>query len=55
MKGITIVGGYNVELFLKGGRLPEVGETVIADEFLESGGGRGSNQAVAACSAARST
>ena len=48
MKGITIVGSYNVGLFLKGGRLPEVGETVIADEFLESGGGKGSNQAVAA-------
>ena len=48
MKGVTIVGSYNVGLFLKGSRLPAIGETVIADEFLESGGGKGSNQAVAA-------
>ena len=48
MNGITIVGSYNVGLFLKGSRLPDRGETVIADEFLESGGGKGSNQAVAA-------
>ena len=47
MKGITIVGSYNVGLFLKGSKLPDTGETVIADEFLESGG-KGSNQAVAA-------
>ena len=48
MNGITIVGSYNVGLFLKGSKLPDIGETVIADEFLESGGGKGSNQAVAA-------
>ena len=45
---VTIVGSYNVGLFLKGQRLPARGETVIADEFKESGGGKGSNQAVAA-------
>jgi ribokinase len=45
---VTIVGSYNVGLFLKGRRLPALGETVIADEFKESGGGKGSNQAVAA-------
>jgi ribokinase len=45
---VTIVGSYNVGLFLKGSRLPSKGETVIADEFIESGGGKGSNQAVAA-------
>lgn len=45
---ITIVGSYNVGLFLKGQRLPVGGETVIADSFTEGGGGKGSNQAVAA-------
>lgn len=45
---VTIVGSYNVGLFLKGKRLPAPGETVIADEFVEGGGGKGSNQAVAA-------
>jgi len=47
-KTITIVGSYNVGLFLKGDRLPSVGETVIGDKFHEGGGGKGSNQAVAA-------
>lgn len=45
---VTIVGSYNVGLFLKGERLPSVGETVIGNEFFEGGGGKGSNQAVAA-------
>ena len=45
---VTIVGSYNVGFFLKGSRLPMPGETIIADAFKESGGGKGSNQAVAA-------
>lgn len=45
---VTIVGSYNVGLFLKGDRLPAVGETVIGTAFHEGGGGKGSNQAVAA-------
>ncbi len=45
---ITIVASYNVGLFLKGERLPKPGETVIADQFYEGGGGKGSNQALAA-------
>lgn len=46
-KQVTIIGSYNVGLFLKGQRLPEFGETVIADTFHEGGGGKGSNQAIA--------
>jgi len=45
---ITIIGSYNVGLFLKGNKFPIVGETIIANQFIESGGGKGSNQAVAA-------
>jgi ribokinase len=45
---VTVIGSYNVGLFLKGARLPAVGETVIGDQFHEGGGGKGSNQAVAA-------
>ena len=45
---ISIVASYNVGFFLKGQRLPEPGETVIADSFYEGGGGKGSNQALAA-------
>jgi ribokinase len=47
-KMITIVGSYNVGLFLKGQRLPCMGETITADRFVEGPGGKGSNQAVAA-------
>ena len=45
---VTVIGSYNVGLFLKGGRIPAVGETVIGDSFFEGGGGKGSNQALAA-------
>ncbi|MDR1579691.1 MAG: ribokinase [Synergistaceae bacterium] len=48
MKRITVVGSYNVGLFLKGSEIPGVGQTLIGDEFFEGGGGKGSNQAVAA-------
>ena len=47
-QGIVIVGSYNVGLFLKGERIPKVAETLIGTEFFEGGGGKGSNQAVAA-------
>lgn len=45
---VTIIGSYNVGLFLKGEVFPSVGETVIGNQFYEGGGGKGSNQAVAA-------
>jgi len=47
-KMITIVGAYNIGLFLKGQRLPSLGESVTADQFIEGAGGKGSNQAVTA-------
>ena len=47
-KLITIIGSYNVGLFLKGQKIPSVGETVIGDIFYEGGGGKGSNQAITA-------
>lgn len=49
-KKITIIGSYNVGFFFKGKLLPELGETIIGNEFIEGGGGKGSNQAVAAVS-----
>jgi len=45
---VTIVGSYNVGLFLKGESFPGPGETLIGTEFKEGGGGKGSNQALAA-------
>jgi len=47
-KGLAVIGSYNVGLFLKGERLPQKNETIIGDEFYEGGGGKGSNQAIAA-------
>lgn len=47
-KLVTVVGSYNVGLFLKGERLPAPGETQIGTKFHEGGGGKGSNQAIAA-------
>ncbi len=44
---VAVIGSYNVGLFLKGNRLPVLGETVIGEMFYEGGGGKGSNQAVA--------
>lgn len=47
-KNVTVIGSYNVGLFLKGEVIPFVGQTVIGDKFYEGGGGKGSNQAIAA-------
>ncbi len=44
---VTIIGSYAAAVFFKSHRLPLVGETVLADEFIESKGGKGSNQALA--------
>ncbi|MFW5688621.1 MAG: PfkB family carbohydrate kinase, partial [Spirochaetota bacterium] len=45
---ITIIGSSNVDLVMKMERLPEVGETVTDAEFMQTFGGKGANQAVAA-------
>ena len=45
---VTVIGSYNVGLFLKGEVLPKKGETVIGHTLHEGGGGKGSNQAIAA-------
>jgi ribokinase len=45
---VTVIGSYNVGLFFKGEALPNPGETVIGAKFYEGGGGKGSNQAIAA-------
>ncbi len=47
-KRIVVAGSSNVDLTIKASRLPQPGETVIGDRFLNSPGGKGANQAVAA-------
>ena len=43
---VTLIGSYAAAIFLKSKTLPAVGETVRAQEFIESRGGKGSNQAL---------
>ena len=45
---VVIIGSYNADLFFRGNEIPFVGQTVIGDSFYEGGGGKGSNQAIAA-------
>jgi len=44
---VVVVGGANTDFVIKGAKLPEPGETLDGDSFLEAPGGKGANQAVA--------
>jgi len=44
---VVVVGGANTDFVIKGAKLPEPGETVDGDSFLEASGGKGANQAIA--------
>ena len=46
---IIVFGSINLDLVAKTPRLPLPGETLIGDSFFTAGGGKGANQAVAAC------
>lgn len=45
---VVVVGSVNVDMIVRSERLPRPGETVVGREFVEAGGGKGANQAVAA-------
>lgn len=45
---ILVVGSTNVDLIATTERLPGPGETVLGKSFMQAGGGKGANQAVAA-------
>src|SRR5262245_14184116 len=45
---VLVVGSINLDLVARVPKLPKPGETVLGDEFVESPGGKGANQAVAA-------
>ncbi len=45
---VVVVGSVNVDLVIRGERLPSPGETVTGDAFEQHHGGKGGNQAVAA-------
>jgi ribokinase len=47
-KKIVVVGSTNVDLIIKGDKIPRQGETVLGGTFFKAAGGKGANQAVAA-------
>ena len=47
MKRIFIVGSLNMDLVVRSPHMPKAGETVTGNGFMENGGGKGANQAVA--------
>jgi ribokinase len=49
---VLVVGSINIDLVIRGTRLPAPGETVLGGEFYQAAGGKGANQAVAAARAA---
>lgn len=48
MRKIAVVGSINIDYFVETDQFPEVGETLMANHFFLSLGGKGANQAVAA-------
>lgn len=51
MNNVTVVGSSNIDLITVVPDLPSPGETVMALSFDQKNGGKGANQAVAACKA----
>ena len=50
-KNIVILGVFVADTAYRASRQPEMGETIIGNEFSLGPGGKGSNQAVAAAKA----
>ena len=48
---LAVLGAINVDLVVRGSRLPTAGETVVGGTFSQHQGGKGGNQAVAAARA----
>ncbi|KAF2028273.1 Ribokinase-like protein [Setomelanomma holmii] len=47
-KIISVIGGLDYDLIMMANRIPNVGESVLANEYLEAPGGKGANTALAA-------
>ena len=45
---VVVVGSFNMDLVVKAGRRPQIGETLMGEEFGMFIGGKGSNQSIAA-------
>lgn len=49
--GVVVVGGANIDFVVKAKALPRAGETITGEDLLQTEGGKGANQAVAAARA----
>jgi len=49
---IVVIGSANTDMIVKTTQIPRVGETVLGENFIQSMGGKGANQAVAAAPSA---
>jgi ribokinase len=45
---IVVIGSANMDMIIRTAHIPKAGETVLGDHFIQSRGGKGANQAVAA-------
>jgi ribokinase len=45
---IVVIGSANMDMIIRTAHIPKAGETVLGDNFIQSRGGKGANQAVAA-------
>jgi ribokinase len=45
---IVVIGSVNMDMIVRTARIPKPGETVLGGRFIQSRGGKGANQAVAA-------
>jgi ribokinase len=45
---IVVIGSANTDMIVRTSHIPRAGETVLGDDFMQSRGGKGANQAVAA-------
>ena len=50
-KLLTVIGSTNIDMICQLSHLPTVGETVVGGKFMQTFGGKGANQAVAAARA----
>ncbi|NKC11168.1 MAG: ribokinase [Gammaproteobacteria bacterium] len=50
-RGVVVVGSTNFDLVVRAEHLPRAGETVLGSDLLQTAGGKGANQAVAASQA----
>ena len=45
---IVVIGSANMDMIIRTSHIPRVGETILGEDFIQSLGGKGANQAIAA-------